>query len=171
MFLHVNRYKSSRSQIPFKTGVLKNFAIFTGKHLCWSLFLIKFLFNKVSLQMTPTQVLSYEYCKIVRNSFFTEHLRWLLLPLNSNKGKKKKVRKSYSKHGALNLGYRKNILLYSSFSCTMFFFIKFFMQKLENILCLIYCPPQSFSKISFGLHIELLIDNANINDAAGRYIN
>ena len=95
MFLHVNRYKSSRSQIPFKTGVLKNFAIFTGKHLCWSLFLIKFLFNKVSLQMTPTQVLSYEYCKIVRNSFFTEHLRWLLLPLNSNKGKKKKVRKCY----------------------------------------------------------------------------
>ena len=25
-----------------KIGVLKNFAIFTGKHLCWSLFLIKF---------------------------------------------------------------------------------------------------------------------------------
>ena len=23
------------------TGVYKNFAIFTGKHLCWSLFLIK----------------------------------------------------------------------------------------------------------------------------------
>ena len=29
-------------QILFKTGVLKNFAIFTGKHLCWSRFLIKF---------------------------------------------------------------------------------------------------------------------------------
>ena len=26
-----------------KKGVLKNFAIFTGKDLCWSLFLIKFL--------------------------------------------------------------------------------------------------------------------------------
>ena len=25
----------------FKIGVLKNFAIFTGKHLCWSLFLVK----------------------------------------------------------------------------------------------------------------------------------
>ena len=25
----------------FRIGVLKNFAIFTGKHLCWSLFLIK----------------------------------------------------------------------------------------------------------------------------------
>ena len=34
-------YKSSRLQLFFKIGVLKNFAIFTGKHLCWSLFLIK----------------------------------------------------------------------------------------------------------------------------------
>ena len=25
----------------FKKGVLKNFAVFTEKHLCWSLFLIK----------------------------------------------------------------------------------------------------------------------------------
>ena len=25
----------------FKIGILKNFVIFTGKHLCWSLFLIK----------------------------------------------------------------------------------------------------------------------------------
>ena len=31
----------SRQQIFFKIGVLKNFAIFTEKHLCWSLFLIK----------------------------------------------------------------------------------------------------------------------------------
>ena len=33
--------KSSRSQMFFKIGVLKNFAIFTGKHMCKSLFLIK----------------------------------------------------------------------------------------------------------------------------------
>ena len=33
--------KSSRSQMFFKIGVLKNFAIFTGKHVCNSLFLIK----------------------------------------------------------------------------------------------------------------------------------
>ena len=32
---------SSRPEMFFKTGVLKNFANFTGKHLCWSLFLIK----------------------------------------------------------------------------------------------------------------------------------
>ena len=30
-----------RSQVFFKTDVLKNFAIFAGKHLHWSLFLIK----------------------------------------------------------------------------------------------------------------------------------
>ena len=36
-----NRCRSSRSQMFFKIGVVKNFAMFTRKHLCWSLFLIK----------------------------------------------------------------------------------------------------------------------------------
>ena len=34
-------YRSSHLQILFKISVLKNFANFTGKHLYWSLFLIK----------------------------------------------------------------------------------------------------------------------------------
>ena len=34
-------FRSSRTQIFFKTGVVRNFAIFTEKHLCWNLFLIK----------------------------------------------------------------------------------------------------------------------------------
>ena len=33
----------SRSQMFFIIGVIKNFAIFIGKHLCWNLFLIKLL--------------------------------------------------------------------------------------------------------------------------------
>ena len=33
--------RSSRSQIFFKIGILKNFALITGKHLWWSLFSIK----------------------------------------------------------------------------------------------------------------------------------
>ena len=37
MFLHENR--NSRSQMFFKIDVLKNFANFTWKHLCWSFFL------------------------------------------------------------------------------------------------------------------------------------
>ena len=36
-FLYTSR--SSRLQMFFKIGVLKSFANFTGKHLCWSLFL------------------------------------------------------------------------------------------------------------------------------------
>ena len=31
-----------QKQVFFKVGVLKSYAIFTGKHLRWSLFLIKF---------------------------------------------------------------------------------------------------------------------------------
>ena len=38
-----NRFSSSRPEAFFKLGVLKNFAKFTGKHLCQSLF-----FNKVA---------------------------------------------------------------------------------------------------------------------------
>ena len=34
-------FRNSRTQLFFKIVVLKNFAIFTEKHLCWSLFLAK----------------------------------------------------------------------------------------------------------------------------------
>ena len=53
-------YRSNQSQMFFKIGVLKNFGIFTGKHLRGSLFL-----NKAIL----TQVFSCEYSKIFNNSF------------------------------------------------------------------------------------------------------
>ena len=35
--------RNSSSQLFLKISVLKKFAIFTGKHLSWSLFLIKLL--------------------------------------------------------------------------------------------------------------------------------
>ena len=42
--------RSSHSPMFLKIGVLKKFAIFTGKHLCWSLFSIKLLcFRPVTL--------------------------------------------------------------------------------------------------------------------------
>ena len=61
------KYKLSQQNTIQKT-VLKNSAIFTGKQLCWSFFLIK-----LQLQ-TPTQVFSYEYFKILKNASFEEHL-------------------------------------------------------------------------------------------------
>ena len=39
MLLKAGSHRSSRAQVFFKIGVLKNFAIFIGKHLCWSFFL------------------------------------------------------------------------------------------------------------------------------------
>ena len=54
-----------------KEAALKDFTIFTGKHLCWSLFLIKLqLYEKETL----TQLFSSEYCKIFQNIYFEEHL-------------------------------------------------------------------------------------------------
>ena len=38
---NTSKGRSSRSEMFFKIDVLKNFVIFTGKHLCWVLFLIK----------------------------------------------------------------------------------------------------------------------------------
>ena len=40
-FLFSDFYRSNRAQMLFKIGVFRNFAKFTGKRLCWSLFLIK----------------------------------------------------------------------------------------------------------------------------------
>ena len=39
--LWANILRSSRLEMFFKIGVLKNFAMFTGNHLCWNFFLIK----------------------------------------------------------------------------------------------------------------------------------
>ena len=69
--------KSSRLNMFFKIGVLKNFANFAGKHLCWSLFLVKFLNNFI--KGSPTQVFFCEIWKKFKNTFSTEHLKWLLL--------------------------------------------------------------------------------------------
>ena len=69
--------KGIRLHMFFKIGALKNFANFTGKHLCWSLFLVKFLTNFI--KDTPTQEFSCEIWKNFKNTFSTEHLQWLLL--------------------------------------------------------------------------------------------
>ena len=69
--------RSSHRRCSVKKGVLRNFAKFTGKHLCQRLF-----FDKVAglrpatlLKKSLAQVFSYEFCEISKNTFFTEHLR------------------------------------------------------------------------------------------------
>ena len=63
-------------EVFYKKCVLKSFAIFTAKHLCLSLFLSCNFINKDSL----AQEFSCEFCKIFKDTFFTEHL-WMT-PLN-----------------------------------------------------------------------------------------
>ena len=77
-------YRSSRPEMYCKKGVLRNFAKFTGKHLCQSLF-----FDKVA-DLRPATLLKkrpwhrcfpVNFAKFLRTPFLTEHLRWLLLHL------------------------------------------------------------------------------------------
>ena len=59
--------------------VLENFANFTGKHLCWSLSLIKPEGLQLYLKETPAQMFSCEICYIFKNTYYKEHLRNELL--------------------------------------------------------------------------------------------
>ena len=61
-------FKSSCPQVFCKKGVLGNFAKFTGKHLCQSLF-----FNKVA-GLRPV-----DFATFLRTLFLTEQLWWLHL--------------------------------------------------------------------------------------------
>ena len=77
LFVYVRISRSSHQRCSVKKGVLINFAKFTGKYLCQSLF-----FNKVARaacnfikKETVAQVFSCEFSEISKNTFFTEHLR------------------------------------------------------------------------------------------------
>ena len=70
------RLRSSHLRCSIIKAVLKNFAIFTGKYLCWSFFLIKLQDSRpiTLLKETPTQVFSCEYYNIFKNTYFEKHL-------------------------------------------------------------------------------------------------
>ena len=80
----IKHVRSSHHRCSMKKFVLRSFTKFTGKHLCQSLF-----FNKPFLPQacnfikketeTLAHVLSCEFCNISKNTFFTDHLWWLLL--------------------------------------------------------------------------------------------
>ena len=89
--LSTNKNRSSCSQMFFKIVVLKNFTIFTGKPLRWSLFAGHQACNFI--KNTPAQIFFVNIAKIFKTTFFREHFWWLLLKklklttLFSNKGK------------------------------------------------------------------------------------
>ena len=77
MCVKVKLYGSSRPEVFCRKGVLRNFAKFTGKHLCQSLF-----FNKVE-GLRPLRFwhryFPMNFSKFLRAPIFAEYLRWVLL--------------------------------------------------------------------------------------------
>ena len=63
----------SHQRCSRKKGVRRNFAKFTGKHLCQSLFFKPQACNFIKKE-TLAQVFSCEFCETSKNTFFTEHL-------------------------------------------------------------------------------------------------
>ena len=66
--------KNSYPRCSIEKAVFKNFEIFTGKRLCWSLLLINLRASR-PVTLTPTQVFSCEYCKVLKNTYFDENLQ------------------------------------------------------------------------------------------------
>ena len=86
-------FRINHPRCSVKKDVLKNFVIFPGKHLCWSLLLTKLLALKPAtlLKSDFNTGVFCEYCKFFKNIHFEEHLRAVVFhvtiikkPLNSS---------------------------------------------------------------------------------------
>ena len=68
--------KSSYRRCSIKKAVLKNVAIFIGKHLPWVAFwwIFRLSSRQLYYKEIRTQVLSCEYCKTFKNIYFKGHL-------------------------------------------------------------------------------------------------
>ena len=106
-----------------KKAALKNLAIFTGQHVRWSLFLINCRPGGLQLysKKTPTQLFSYEYWEVFMNSFFIEHLRWLIL-----------CRALIWNFTSLCLSYEHAIPLTVSYIYSSFWLVNILLQKFET---------------------------------------
>ena len=69
--------EGATTEVFCKKSVLKNFANFIGKYLCWSLFLIKLqtFMTATLLKRDSYTAVSFEICGIFKNTCFEEHLR------------------------------------------------------------------------------------------------
>ena len=78
LLLTLNMYRSSRWQMFFKIGTLKYFVIFTGKQLCWSLFLINLQTWRPATLLKKDSNRGF-FLWHLEEHLFIEHLRWLRL--------------------------------------------------------------------------------------------
>ena len=78
---NISTHQKQPPEVLYENGALENFAEFTGKHLCRSLF-YNASCNFIKKD-TPAKVFSREFCEIFKNTFFTEHL-WEIASININ---------------------------------------------------------------------------------------
>ena len=69
--------KSRHRSCSRRKAVLKNFAIFTGKQLCWGLFLIKFMKKRLQHRCFPVKIA----LKFLRIPILKNICEWLLSTL------------------------------------------------------------------------------------------
>ena len=71
------QFQKQPPKVFCKKGVLKNFAHFTGKHLCWSLFLIQLqVFRPATLLKRDSNAGAFlRNLKIFKSTYFEEYLR------------------------------------------------------------------------------------------------
>ena len=65
----MQKSRTSRPEVFFKKGVFRNFAKFTGKHLCQSLFFNKLASLGPATLLKKRQLFSCEFCEISKNTF------------------------------------------------------------------------------------------------------
>ena len=105
--------RSNHPEVSSKKCVLKNFAKFTGKHLCQSLF-----FSKVTL----AQVFPCEFCEIFKSTFFYRTPSVAAFASAHSQSLKQSLQRIYVfclSDYLLFLYVEKNQLLYSCFKCTI----------------------------------------------------
>ena len=74
-------FRSSHRRCSVKKGVLKKFAYFTGKHLCWSLFLIKFIKKRLQHWCFSVKFAKFLRTSILKN--ICERLFLFVSPQNT----------------------------------------------------------------------------------------
>ena len=69
-------FQKQPPEVFYKKGVPKNFAIFTGKHMCWSLFFNKvagvacnFIKNEIPTHVFPVNITKFLRIPILKNIY------------------------------------------------------------------------------------------------------
>ena len=79
LFLRTPPNRSSHWRCSIKKAAPKNFIIFTGKHLCWSLFLIKLQACNIIKKRLQPWCFPVNNAKFLRTPILKSNSKWLLL--------------------------------------------------------------------------------------------